>query len=155
MKLPLLPLLILILSACSVYEPVPEGYQGPTATIVDSYSNKQPTSAHYFLLERIDGKGIASSWMASKAANLGHPQDFTPNMLSREVLPNQQTFTLVGLIFFPSEVEGRFADERTVQKTITFTPKPGEAYTVRGHIDTRRSDVWLEDSKGNRVSPNP
>lgn len=155
MKTLLLSATLLVLAACSVYDPLPPGYQGPTATIIDSYSNKKPTSAHYFMLERVDGKGIASSWTASKAANIGPPRDFTPTMLSRQVLPSAQSFTLVGLIFFPSEVDGQFADERTVQRTITFTPRAGETYTVRGRIDAAKAEVWLEDSLGNRVRPNP
>ena len=143
--------LVLTLAGCTTYSPIPEGYLGDTATINDSFSNNSSTTAHFFMLSEIDGNKLVDSWMATRSANHGRGTFFTPKMKSWEVLPEAATFTLVGLVFFPTDAQALFGDAREVEGTIQFTPDSNEVYTVRGQITEESSEVWLEDSSGKIV----
>lgn len=145
----------LLQAACvTMHKPIPEGYAGERATISDSYSNKESTTAHFFTLDEIDGKLIEESWGATRIANHGRGFYFEPNIISREVMAKEQTFTIQGMVFFPTDAQALFGDDMAVKKQVRFSPAPGETYTVRGKLSTHGSEVWLEDSSGNKVPNN-
>ncbi|MDF1819774.1 MAG: hypothetical protein P1U54_14130 [Immundisolibacteraceae bacterium] len=143
--------MLLMLSGCSTFTPLPENYNGPTAKIKDSYSNRQATKAHYFTLDKIDGNDVANSFGETRSANYGRGAAFDPVISEREVLPKMQTFTISGYVFFPTDVQLLFGDTLSVTGDIHFSPEEGESYVVTGRVGDGRSEVWLEDSAGNVV----
>jgi len=152
MKNLVLALLVSMIAGCAgVYEPVPKGYGGATAEISDSYTNLRSTSAHYFILDKIDDKDVAQSWGQTRQANYGQGFRFTPSMVTRKVLPERQKLTLKGLVFFPTDAQALFGNDMSVDRDIIFTPKAGEKYTVKGTLGKTGSKVWLEDSAGKVV----
>jgi uncharacterized protein YceK len=60
----LLLLLVVLLSGCATFSPVPEGYRGPTSRISDTYDNYSvnSASAHYYELVAVSGNYVASSF---------------------------------------------------------------------------------------------
>jgi hypothetical protein len=114
-------------------------------------SNKANTKADYFMLTKIDDQPIENSWSETRSANYGRGMSFNPVMLSRQVLPKNQTFTIVGMVFFPTDFQSIIGDEMKVEKNITFTPKIGMTYYVKGELSKDNSKVWLEDSAGNII----
>lgn len=152
MKKLVITLFAIVLSGCaSVYQPIPEGYTGETSTINDSYTNKESTKAHYFILYKMDDKYVEHSWSKTRMDNYGQGMRFTPSIVSREVIPKEQKFTLQGLVFFPTDAQLLFGDDMSVTKEFNFAPKAGETYTVRGKLNKSGSSVWLENSKGQIV----
>lgn len=152
MRVAIIALLTILTAGCvTFYEPVPPGYSGELAEIRDSYSDFGSRRAHYFMLLKVDGKEIAGSYGETRMAHIGQGMVFTPSMVTRFVMAKEQKFTLQGIVFFPTDAQALMFDEMEVTKEITFTPKAGEVYTVRGKLDKKGSTVWLEDSSGKTV----
>ena len=138
----------IMISGCAVYEPVPKGYTGDTATISDSYTNLQSTKAHYFVVEEIDDNYITNSWGKTRSDNYGRGMQFTPSVVTRKVIPKRQKFTLQGLVFFPTDAQVLIGDDMEVKSELYFSPEAGKTYTVKGELSKTGSKVWLEDSSG-------
>jgi len=145
-------MVMISVSGCATFEPVPEGYQGPTATIKDTYSNKTATFAHYFELDKVNGNQIAGSFGETRSKNYGRGTYFEPAMVERKILPEEQVLSISGYVFFPTDAQLLFGDLLEVKGEFTFTPKADETYLVKGSINKKESEVWLEDSEGNVVS---
>ncbi|MBD8513513.1 hypothetical protein IFO68_12610 [Photobacterium sp. CAU 1568] len=151
MKAVLIFIVFVSMAGCASFMPVPENYNGPTATIKDSYSNKQSTTAHFFTLQKIDGNYVSNSFGATRSANYGSGAAFEPEITVREVLPKEQIFTITGYIFFPTDAQLLFGDNLAVRGDLQFSPEAGETYVVKGTVSEKVSEVWLEDSEGDIV----
>lgn len=151
MKKLLISFFVVFLSGCATYNPIPEGYSGPTSTISDSYSNKRSSSAHYFILTKVDGNTVRNSWDATRAKNGGRGTEFTPEIISREVPSKKQTFTIQGLAFYPTDAQSLIFNDMSIVKVVSFSPAENERYIVKGSLSKAGSDVWIEDSKGIKI----
>ena len=144
-------LLIVFVSGCASFQPsIPEGYAGHTATIEDTYSNHTGSTAHFYVLSKIDDKLIMDSGYKTRVVNSGRGFNMTPQMLSREVTTDSHLFTLVGFVQFATDGQGLFGDSMMVKKSLRLTPEPGMLYRVTGELSKSGSDIWLEDSNGNK-----
>lgn len=146
-------LLLASLGGCvSFYEPIPQGYDGETATIIDSYARKTSVDAHYFYVTKIDKKSVETSWYLTRVAHIGKGTKFSPIIKEHLVTTQEQTFSIIGHIFYPTDAQGMFSDDLTVEKNITFSPKAGELYSVKGQLSPQGSLIWIEDSSGLKVA---
>ena len=145
--------LLVALSGCaSFYEPIPQGYSGETTTVMDSYANKTSLDAHYFYVTKIDEKRVETSWYLTRVAHIGKGTMFSPIIKEHQVTTQEQTFSVIGHIFYPTDAQGLFSDDLTVEKNVTFSPKAGEVYTVKGKLSPQGSTIWIEDSSGRKVA---
>lgn len=145
--------LLISLGGCaSFYEPIPQGYSGKTARVIDSYTNKAAVDAHYFYVTRIDKQRVETSWYLTRVAYIGKGTKFSPIMKEHRVTTQQQTFSVIGHIFYPTDAQDLFSDDLTIENNVTFTPKAGEEYTVRGKLSSQGSVIWIEDSTGLKVT---
>ena len=151
MKVGVILIVSLALSACSTFNPIPEGYTGPTAVIKDSFSEKSASNAHYFELEKVNENRISDSFGATRQKYYGQGMYFEPVMVEHEVLPERQSFTISGFVFYPTDAQLLFSNNLSVEGIVTFTPKAGETYTVSGTVIDDVSEVWLQDSSGNVI----
>ena len=144
-------LLIVFVSGCvSFQSSIPEGYAGDRATIEDTYSNHTGSTAHFYVLSKIDDKLIMDSGYKTRVVNSGKGFNMTPWMLSREVTTESHVFTLVGFVQFATDGQGLFGDSMMVEKLLRLTPEPGMLYRVTGELSKSGSDIWLEDSSGKK-----
>jgi len=148
----IIALSILFTGCASLHNPIPKGYTGPTAIVSDSFTNKEATKAHYFILSKVDQKPIETSWGQTRIDNYGKGARFTPSIIGRPLLPKPQLLEIKGLIFFPTDAQVLLGDDLAVEGEFQFTPKAGEHYTVKGAISETESKVWMEDSSGKKVS---
>ena len=84
MKVGVILIVSLALSACSTFKPIPEGYTGPTAVIKDSFSEKSASNAHYFELEKVNENRISDSFGATRQKYYGQGMYFEPVNQIRE-----------------------------------------------------------------------
>ena len=149
----ILPLIFVIfVSACTTYNPIPEGYSGPVANIEDTFSDDTGSSAHYFILYKMDGKMVSNSFGATRSRYVGMGAIFDPVMIDREVLPEYAEFTIHGFKYFPTDAQAMFGDSMKIEKVVTFTPKAGEKYYIKGKLGKEKSEVWIEDASGKIIS---
>lgn len=146
-----LSLILLVALVGCTHNPIPEGYDGPTARITDTYQNKEATSAHYFALNKVNKKLVKSSFGETRQKNSGRGTVFTPVMVSREVLPQEQEFNIQAFLFYPTDALSLFSENRFVEKNVIFKPEAGEEYFVKGVLLPDETDVWVENSQGNQV----
>lgn len=147
---------MLVLTGCVSFKPsIPEGYTGPRATISDSFSNHSGSKAHFYVLSKIGKKSIEDSGYRTRVANHGRGFNMTPQAISREVTTDNQVFTIVGYVQFATDGQAMFGDNMIVRKTVEIAPRAGETYKVVGELRKDGSDVWIEDSKGNKFEGSP
>lgn len=112
------------LSGCAIYQPVPEGYQGPTAIVYDTAA------------------------VAGYHANYGGGFNLAPIEVERKVPARPMKVKLIGThatgapiheIF--SRASGQF---KSIEGVVDFSPKAGERYVVNGLLDEEGHAVWIE-----------
>lgn len=144
---------LILLSGCVAFKsPIPEGYIGSTATISDSYSNHEGSTAHFYIVNKINGQFIEDSGYKTRVVNSGRGFNMTPTMVSRDVATVKQTITIAGFVQFATDGQAMFGDSMLVSGDIVFTPLENETYIVNGKLSKNGSEVWLENSKGEIVS---
>lgn len=143
---------ILLLGCQSTHSPVSEGYKGETARLEDSFSNASRTSAHFFVVSKVDGKAITDSASFSENSSEGQGR-LVLRGISRPLEANKKyTLTLVGRTAVSAPIVGMFSDTYLITGDVSLTPKANEFYTVVGTLGESKSQIWVEDLSGNRVS---
>lgn len=141
---------IVVLAGCATsYQPVPEGYTGPTATVIDTIYVEDRTKAQMFALTDVDGNRIMNSFWASASASQGRGAALTAIATTRQVQAKPMKATLrashatgAPIHEIASRIAGTFF---TVEGVVEFDPKPDRRYEVRGELSKQRSSVWIQD----------
>lgn len=95
MKRLLLLALILLVSGCALQKPIPDGYTGPVATIIDSGFTESSSKAQLFVLSEIDDNRIEDSLIATRRASHGQGFFLTTRIVRRQVPARQMKVKLV------------------------------------------------------------
>jgi hypothetical protein len=154
----LLTSLLLLLTACATYKPVPEGYSGPVATIMDTGRTEDGTKARIFYVASIDGKAIENARSVSRTSSYGTGMALHMRTTERKVPIQQMRLKLVGthVVAAPihelaSRAIGTFFE---VEGEIDFTPEAGATYLIKGDLQKKGSSVWIEQvGKDGPVAP--
>jgi hypothetical protein len=143
---------IFLLSSCISFQPsIPVDYAGARATFSDSFNNYKGSSAHFYVVTKIDGKPIENSGYRTRINNLNRLFNMTPYMVSRDTTNQEHVFTIAGFVQFATDGQTIFSNSMIVVKEITFKPKTNQLYTIKGELSSNGSDVWIEDKKGNKI----
>ena len=146
---------LVALAACSSQEfvnPIPSGYKGATAKISDSYSHNTGDSAHFYVVNAVDGLPIVDSGYRTRKALSGRTTRMDPQIAARWVKAEQQTFTITAYVEYASKAQAMFGDEMMVSGDVTFTPEPNGRYIVKGKLSKDGYAVWIADVSGKVVS---
>jgi hypothetical protein len=143
-------LMVLALAGCASYQPVPEGYTGPTAVITDSVITEDSSKAQLFVVSEVDGNRIDNSLGASAQASHGQGARLTVRLIDRRLpaKPTKLTLTATHATGAPihaiaSQMAGTFF---SVSGVVDFTPQPDGRYVVKGELKKESSSVWIEDA---------
>lgn len=138
------------LTGCATYEPVPQGYAGPTATVVDTGFSEDGTKAQLFALVEIDGNSIANAFGASAIASHGRGASLTTVFPERSVQAKPMKVRLRGshatgapIHAMASQMAGTFF---SVDGSVDFSPQENRKYRVKGELKKEKSSVWIEDA---------
>lgn len=147
-------LLLILLTGCSVTSPsVPKGYEGETATVDDTLSRIDNSSASIFYIDKINDKNVHNSLIATQNASMGQGLKLTVLGASRTVTVQPIQLHIAAQVYNAAPILHIFADKNyLVEGTIQFTPKANESYIVSGKLSDDYSAVWLENTKGEVVS---
>lgn len=138
----------LMVAGCASYSPsLPEGYVGPKAVIKDSATVHSGSKVDYFGATKLDGKDIRSSRIESLSANYGRGFSMSPVVLNREI-PAGKTIKmfLQGRTEYAAPILALTHAVYQVEGEISFVPKEGHTYEVKGILNDELASVWLEDS---------
>ena len=141
--------IVVHLSGCASYKPVPEGYAGPVATIMDTGRTEDGTKARIFYVASIDGNTIENARSVSRSSSYGTGMSLNMRTTQREVPIRPMRLKLVGthVVAAPihelaSRAVGTFFE---VEGEINFTPEAGATYLIKGDLQKQASSVWIEE----------
>jgi hypothetical protein len=148
-------LLAVALVGCATYQPVPEGYSGPTAVVVDSGKYEDSSKAQLFAMVEVDGNRIMNSFLASANASQGRGFSLSMSVSERSLPAKPMKVTLRGshttaapIHAIASQMAGTFF---SVEGVVDFEPKANARYVVRGELKKGASSVWIEDAGSGQV----
>ena len=145
-----------ILTGCASYQPVPDGYAGPTAKVKDTGAYIDTwTKGQVFSLTEIDGRQIKDSFGTSIAASRGQGFALSLELQERLVPAKPMTVTLRGshitgapIHAIASTVAGTYL---SVEGAVSFDPKPDTLYVVKGELKSGASSVWIEEDASGKI----
>lgn len=155
-----------ILSGCVSTGLVPDDYTGPIAVIADSsgpvvgpdmgWLNPRrlvtPPKVDLFFVAKIDGKTVQNIGSQVRARNYGRGFALTVKPYDREVPVQPLQLELSGYTHHAADIGALFGDVHTVNGTVSFTPKAGVRYVVRGSLSKEYSAIWVQTSGGSIVT---
>lgn len=143
--------LILTLGGCATSS---KPIAGPKATIDDSFDVSSATKAEIYYVKSIDGKNVHNALLETNMASFNKGTRIKARGVSRDVPVKTMKIRIVGQVHHgaPLWYMLNAGDNHQVEGEIDFTPEEGERYIVRGTLSKDRSIVWIENSKGSKVS---
>jgi len=106
-------ILIIMLSGCVSFQPsIPIDYIGERVTLSDSFDNHEGSTAHFYVLTKIDGRSVEDSGYRTRVNNHGRGFNMTPYMVSREVTVVEHVLTFSWFAQFATDAMG---DNHTLQ----------------------------------------
>src|SRR5579863_8510580 len=96
----------ILLAGCT-HNPIPAGYTGPTARVVDTIEPQDTRSAYVFFVNEIDGQRVdnASTWIAQANAGNGLTLRIYKVDFSRNVPAAPATFAVIGQIQYAAPIQ--------------------------------------------------
>lgn len=144
-KLALIIFTTALLHGCASFQPtIPEGYNGPIATIKDSAKRIDSGKADFFYLSHIDGKEIKHSRIESLIASHGQGNYLRTVLLDNNVPAGEHVFTIVGRTSYAMPIRALSGTVYEVKGDIAFSPLANEAYVIKGLLSAEKSSVWIE-----------
>jgi hypothetical protein len=138
-----------IVAGCANYDPIPKGYTGPTAQVVDTATQEDSHKAQIFAVLEIDGHPVNNAFIETEKAS--HNKGLT--LLARswgrsvpvkpmqlKIRASHTTGAPIHEIF--SRAAGTFY---SVEGVVDFTPVEAHDYIVKGNLAKDGSAVWIED----------
>ena len=136
---------LLLLAGCAT-SPIPPGYTGPTARLLDDAEMESTYRATFFYVAEVDGKPIKTSLDAAREANRGKGFRISPQTITRAVPAGTTTLKLEGRHAYGAPIQEivMAGTMRSVVETIEVDLKPDVLYQVRGVLAEGKDEVWLE-----------
>ena len=137
---------------------VPDDYAGPVAIVADSSTNYvdggffKADKADFFYINGVDGKSIRSNFSVTQATFSGSGLNFKPVAHERKVPAKPMQVKVVGNTYWAAPIGALLGKSYNVNGTVSFTPKPGQRYFVRGRLGEGYSAVWIENGSGALVT---
>jgi hypothetical protein len=127
------------------------GAPSGTAVIEDSVANVSGSAGDYFVLYGINGRQLTDALAGTDADPAWGRQVKQPQLTARRVPAQPARFTIVASALYGSSDQAFARPLYQVAGDLEFTPEAGATYIVRGHLDPKRSLIWLEDARTGAV----
>ena len=142
----------LLLSGCTSFKSftafeaaTPPDYTGPTANVADQVVAISPQRLHVFEMTQVDGRRLSSSSMATTRAGQGNGMTVTPVALTNELPLAALRLRLQAATQYASPVVSMSNPSCRTVGEVSFTPQEGKRYAVKGRIEAKACEVWIED----------
>ena len=144
-------IVISTLHGCAAYKPVPDGYTGPVAVVVDSGFKEDETTAQIFALVEVDGNAIHNAFGESASASQGRGFSLIARYVTREVPATPMKVKLRGAHTAGAPIQQMISQATgiffSVEGVVDFTPLTNRWYVVKGELKKGGSSIWIEDEK--------
>lgn len=148
-------LLVLALAGCATrYEPIPENYSGPRASIADTWSLDANERDQVFAVVQLDGKSIVNAVDNTRAASQGRGFQVIKRDAEREVPATHLKLKVIGTHFSSApiaEIARRAAGTfQSVEGEVDLAAAEGGRYKVTGELSKLGSCVWIAEAASNK-----
>jgi hypothetical protein len=141
-----------LLYGCATPPPsIPDGYNGPIATIKDSENKIDIGKADLFYLSHIDGKQLRNSLNASISSSYGMGNHLYAVLLEHSVSAENHVLTIVGRTAYAMPGRELISTTYEVKGDVELTPKQDETYTIKGILSEEKSSVWIENISNGEI----
>ncbi len=147
-------LIIFLVGCVSFTSPIPDGYQGPLATIKDSVKSHSSSKADFFYLTEVDGKRIEDSRIKTIQVNQGRGFYMQPVALERKIPARTSVLKIVGRTEYAAPILALTNTVYQVAGEVSFRPEADRTYVVKGELGETRSIVWIEDAESGAMVAN-
>ena len=137
-------LFVLALAGCAT-NPIPEGYTGPLARVTDTVVRHDSKKSDFYYVSEVDGARIEESAWKTREANYGKGFFQQPYTVSREAPARAMEVTLRAHTQYAAPILELLNPVYEVSGKVTFVPKPGGEYVVKGVLGEGYAAVWIED----------
>lgn len=135
-----------ILGGCVSYSAsVPDGYDGPLATVKDSVHVYSVQKADFFYLSAVDDRIIKDSLSETESVNYGRGFNMTPVVLDHDIPAQECRVTIIGRTQYAAPILALTNKVYEVRGEVAFRPQSDAVYVVRGELGEDYSAVWLEE----------
>lgn len=147
----------LFLAGCAA-KLVPDDYVGPVAIVADSSANFvdggffKADKADFFYMNNADGKWVQSNFSITQGTFSGSGLNFKPVAHDRKVPAKPMQVKIIGNTYWAAPIGALLGKSYQVDGTVSFDPKPGQRYFVRGRLGEGYSAVWIENGSGTVVT---
>jgi len=142
-----------LVTACAIkHQPLPEGYSGPTAMIIDTMDPVSSTRVFFFQLLNIDEREVLPSSVKTASASAGQGFVMNRHVQSHVVPAGEAILMLEAKTHVAAPILALGGGMYKVQGEVSVTLEEDVGYYVRGHLSKDYSAVWLEDFSGRIVS---
>jgi hypothetical protein len=144
-------LAVVLTSCATVYKPVPDGYTGPTARVIDTTIRESSGKGQVFFVASVNGMAIKNA--RSETARLSYGRGFSLYLVgeSRHVKIEPMKLKLVGAHVTAApihEISSRAIGEFfSVDGDVDFEPVAGREYSVVGELTKAQASVWIQDQE--------
>jgi hypothetical protein len=144
------------LASCATYQPVPEGYAGPTANVRDTGGYVDGwTKGQAFSVTEVDGQTIMNSFWASDKASKGQGFNLSLELQERRLPIRPMKVTLRGSHITGAPIHAMAAKAAgtyfSVEGVVSFMPQADMQYLVKGELKRGESAVWIEERDTGKV----
>lgn len=140
------------LASCATNKSVPDGYIGPTSSILDTYVSISKGRANYFEATAVNGRPVKSSSTSASEASFGRGFTLINAMSEREVPSQKSEISIRGITYSAAPILDLFGKNYSVYGNVQISLKPDQYYVVNGIISESFSGVWIEEESGLIVS---
>ena len=161
LKLAAASLAFVTLPSCVKYHNLPTDYSGPVAVIRGTSAQNNVFKGQSFSVTKVDGLQVYGR--GAVATPVGGGPVLAVQEPQVKILPQPVTLTLTGSTIYaadgPALIDSMAGGARHVSGDLSFTPKAGSEYRVKGLLEKGAESVWLVEEKsgkmiGNKITKN-
>ena len=125
----LIVLATLGIGCASIVSTIPEGYEGPTATLNDTFEHLSRSKGNFYFLAATEQGNVNNALSATYGASQGQGNKLSPMGAIRPLPTTPQKLTLVGQLHHAAPIGYMVNSDSNhrVEGVIEFTPKINES----------------------------
>ena len=143
--------MVSLVGCANFASPIPEGYQGPLATIKDSAHRYGSIKADLFYVTEVDGRHIEDSRSKTREVNSGRGAVMDPVILQRQVPAGARVLRIAGGTEYAAPVMAFTNPVFQVAGDVKVELGSGKTYVVTGELGEGYSGVWVVDESSNEI----
>ncbi len=136
--------MLLLCGCATTYTPIPEGYNGPLVTVMDTSKIISKTKVHFFQLSKIDGRKVKTSSRETSEYNNGMGLSMITRTAERRVPAGKSILSIEGTTHVAAPILSLGGKMYRLKGDVEVELKHGTIYAIKGELSKDHCAVWVE-----------